>query len=281
MFRFWVAALVALALAGMACGDDAAVPEPTPTVAAAPTASPAADDPPARDAVGDSPPIVDDASRVAAERAAESAQIVLADFPAGWRGEPQYDSPEVDDIPVYGDSLDVTLNLGGAFGLSEECLEWSLRTASSPGSLVERSSDQFDRDGDENVSSDAGVYATVALASAAADAHVALFPTCGDQMEALMEAIPDAEYGDGSTSATLAVLPPIAGTSWSHSFRMTIEIPSIGSTIVLEYHALRQGRIMAGIGWTNANGAFDAALAERLVATLSDRTRAADAALIE
>ncbi len=81
------------------------------------------------------------------------------------------------------------------------------------GSLAERTSDEFNRDGDEAVPPDAGVYATVALAEAASDAHDALFDACGSQLEQLMRAIPDSECGEGSTTATLENAPagPVVG----------------------------------------------------------------------
>lgn len=269
------AAVVALTLAAMACGDENATPNAVPSATPAPgrpTASATA-----------TALLADDEFRAAAERAAERARIELADFPTGWTSEPQVITtlrgPGSEDIPVYGDALEVTVNVGDDFALTDECLAWSVRLENFPGAVIERSSDEFARSGEEMVSSDVGVYADASLAKAATDAHDALFATCGGQFEELMRVIPDAEYGEGSTTATLEVLPPIRGTDWSHSFRMTIEIPSAGLTTVLEYHALRHGRVIAALEWTNTNASFDSDLGERLVAILSERVREADTTL--
>ena len=202
-----------------------------------------------------------EAFKAAAERAANSTLFTIVDFSKGWSG-----------LAPHHSNLDVQL--------SPACQAWSEKPSNYDGSVFENESDEFSAKNDESVSSDVGVYRTKALAEQALALQMETFTRCRGEAETAFKQYFTDTPGIIAADAKFIDIPATAKGDWSYAFKLAINVQAEARTVQsdLYVNVVRSGRVIASVSYRD-DGSFDHQMAERLVATLSDRVAAADAAL--
>src|SRR6266487_2890147 len=202
-----------------------------------------------------------EAFKAAAERAANSTLLTIVDFSKGWSGA----APHHSDLELE---------------LSPDCQAWSNKPSNYDGSVFENESDEFSAKNDESVSSDVGVYRTKALAEQGQALEMDMFTRCRGEAETAFKQYFTDTPGIIAADAKFIDVPATAKGDWSYAFKLAINVQGEARTVQSDLYVniVRSGRVIASVSYSD-DGSFDHQMAERLVATLSDRAAAADAAL--
>jgi hypothetical protein len=238
--RFIIMSAVVLAAGlSLACGSGTAKQTPSPSA------------------------VSDQAFASAAKQAAKSTLITVGDFPSGWAGTPQ-------------DNSDNT-----RLGLTGDCAEFDDISSqiNYPGAVAEAASDSFSSGGDasEDVSSDAGVFRTVALAAKSESHRSGLYRQCGSAIASALESQVRAEQGITEAHVTFddAGTPKLGDDAVA--LDLSFSATGVGGSVafVSKYIEVRVGQVIGSFSY-DVDGKMTQEMADGLTRTLVERlTRAA------
>jgi hypothetical protein len=191
---------------------------------------------------------------------AAQAQLVAADLPAGWAGEPQDD----DDDPLPPGLLDC---LGVPEDLRDEL--------DDDEDEVSAESDEFSLE-DASTSSNVYVYAS--------DAHartqfvffddpdfVGCFETALREQFEGQTADGDVPIEITDLSLELVDAPDVGDEAYGMRFELAVAAAGLEFRSVGDFVVFRVGRAVADLQFTNVGGVFDPALAEQLTGVVAGR----------
>jgi hypothetical protein len=146
-------------------------------------------------------PVSDDVFKAAADRAAQSVQIVANDLP-GWTGKPH-------------ESDDTQLDLSPACAPFNEVDPWKSSTAKT-------NSDDFTDSADRTVSTQATSYHTAALAESDSSFADRIITQCGEEISRAMESFIVKDAPAATAHVTFVPLVAAELDGWSAGYKLSI-----------------------------------------------------------
>ena len=225
-----------MALANLALGQAAAAATPVPTLS-------------------------DPDFLAAANRAADSVTLRLADLPAGWTLAPPDDNSS--DVPDFTGEC-APLNNGEGF----------------PDSVVSRSSEKFEGVVADQASSSVDVFRSAAQAKITLETLADLLRRCQDQMGQMFKVVVQDVAADMSAVDVSVVelpLPSLADEAYVYRFPISFSARGVRVSFVLDFVFIRKGAMVANVITTT--GDTSSSLTGDLARIIAGRMTSANATL--